>query len=84
MNNSTSCSRKNTFLRISFLFVHVRTQEQKRVQNFFSEPVPVVALDDLQGREEALKKFLKSQTLPTVPVLTGSVFSKFMRNIFKI
>ena len=41
MNNSTSCNRKNTFLRISFLFVHVGTQEQNRVQNFFSEPVPV-------------------------------------------
>ena len=33
MNNSTSCSRKNTFLRISFLFVHVRMQEQNRVQS---------------------------------------------------
>ena len=59
MNNSTSCSRKNTFLRISFLFVHVRTQEQNRVQNFFSEPVPVVALDDLQGREEIKINFKK-------------------------
>ena len=72
MNNSTSCNRKNTFLRISFLFVHVRTQEQNRAQNFFSEPEPVPVVQ-------------KSQTLPTVvtvPVLTGSVFSEFFEEHF--
>ena len=37
MNNSTSCSRKNTFLRISFLFVHVRMQEQNRVQSVWNK-----------------------------------------------
>ena len=72
MNNTTSCNRKTTFLRISFLFVHVGMQEQNRVQNFFSEPEPVPVV-------------LKSQTLPTVvtvPVLTGSVFSEFFEEHF--
>ena len=40
MNNSTSCNRKNTFLRISFLFVHVGTQEQNRLQK--SQTLPTV------------------------------------------